>query len=53
MSVVFDNGYRTVGGTVSIKGPVTITEPITIKESIPDIPQISVGNHIAGAAGIR
>lgn len=46
MGVVFDNGYRTVGGTVSIKGPVTITEPITIKESIPDILQIGNGNPI-------
>ena len=46
MGVVFDNGYRTVGGTVSITGPVTINEPITIKETIPDILQIGNGNPI-------
>ena len=44
MGVIFDNGYRMVGGTVSIKGPVTINEPITIKETIPDILQIGNGN---------
>lgn len=46
MGVVFDDGYRTVGGTVSITGPVTINEPITIKETIPDILQIGNGNPI-------
>lgn len=46
MGVIFDNGYRTVGGTVSIKGPVTINEPITIKEDTPDIPKIDVGNPL-------
>ena len=46
MGVVFDNGYRTVGGTVSIKGPITINEPITVKEDIPDIPKIDVGNPL-------
>lgn len=46
MGVVFDNGYRTVGGTVSIKGPVTVNEPITVKESLPDSPKIGVGNPL-------
>ena len=46
MGVVFDNGYRTVGGTVSIKGPATVNEPITVKESLPDSPKIGVGNPL-------
>ena len=46
MGVVFDDGYRTVGGTVSISGPVTVNEPIAVKGSLPDIPKIGVGNPL-------